>query len=292
MRSMTGMGTAQVRRDGMQLRVDIRSVNHRFLDIVFRLPPEFSDAEAALREKIAAAIERGRISVGVDLEGNGQQRGLELVVDEAYVDAYVQTARRLAKKHKLSGEIELDRVLALPEVMRLRKRETPARNLRPLLDEAFDAALAQFQAMRDKEGASLARALQKRLKVIEQERKKIGKHAAEIPREAQRRLRERLAKLGASEAVDPQRLAAEVALLADRANISEELDRLASHVEQFGSCLRTPGPTAKRMGFLLQEMHREVNTTGSKSTHLAITASVVRMKEELESLREQIANLE
>jgi uncharacterized protein (TIGR00255 family) len=292
MRSMTGMGSAQLRREGIQVRVDIRSVNHRFLDIVFRLPAELADVEVELREQIAAAIERGRISVGVDLESGGAQRGLEFVVDEAYVEAYVETARRLAKKHKLSGEIELDRVLALPDVAKLRKRELPTKLVRELLDEAFASALDHFQAMRDKEGATLAKVLHKRLKVIEQERKKVAKLAGEIPREIQRRLHERLAKLGASEAVDASRLAAEVALLADRASISEELERLASHVEQFEACLHTPGPTAKRMGFLLQEMHREINTTGSKSTHLAITSSVLHMKEELESLREQIANLE
>jgi uncharacterized protein (TIGR00255 family) len=286
------MGSALIRREGVQVHVDIRSVNHRFLDIVFRLPAELADREALLREKIAAAIERGRISVGVDIEGNGAQRGVELSVDEAYVAAYVETARRLAQKHKLKGEIELDRVLALPDVTKLRKRELPAKLLHQLLEEAFAKALGQFQAMRDKEGATLAKALHKRLKTIELERKKAVQLAAEVPREIQRRLKERLAKLGASEAVDASRLAAEVALLADRASISEELERLASHIEQFDACLRTPGPTAKRMGFLLQEMHREVNTTGSKSTHLPITASVLRMKEELESLREQIANLE
>jgi len=174
----------------------------------------------------------------------------------------------------------------------VRKRELPHKLMRELLNEAFAAALERFQAMRDKEGAALAKALHKRLKLIEQERKKVDKLAAEVPRESQRRLQERLAKFGASEFVDAARLAAEVAILVDRASISEEIERLASHVGQFEECLRTPGPTAKRMGFLLQEMHREVNTTGAKSTHLAITASVLRMKEELESLREQIANLE
>ncbi len=284
------MGGASARRAGVTLRADVRSVNHRFLEVVLRAPTGLSVLEGRVREKVAGAIERGRISVTLELEQAGG--GLEVAVNEPFVAAYVEALRELRRKYRLDGEIELAHVVARPEALEVRERILPEDTMLALLDEVVEGALAQFNAMRAREGGALARELARRCKLLRSQLKVVERHAATVPREAQRRLKERLAKLGAADAVDPARLAAEVALLADRATITEECERLTSHLQQFEETLRQSEPAAKRLGFLLQEMHREVNTMGSKSASLAITHAVVRMKEELESLREQIANLE
>jgi uncharacterized protein (TIGR00255 family) len=290
MRSMTGMGTASVRRDGVRLRADVRSVNHRFLEVVLRAPLGLSAFEAQVRERVAQAIERGRVSVTLEMEQAGGN--VEILVNEPFVRAYVETARSLARKHQLRGELEIGQVMARPESLTTRERALPERQLTALLDEALLAALKRFDAMRAREGKALGKQLLKRSSALRGYLREVERHAAQVPKEAQRKLQERLARLLAADAVDPVRLAAEVALIADRATISEECERLESHLQQFDETLAAQGPVAKRLGFLLQEMHREVNTMGSKSTLLAITNAVVRMKEELENLREQIANLE
>jgi uncharacterized protein (TIGR00255 family) len=290
MRSMTGMGSASVRRDGVTLRADVRSVNHRFLEVVLRAPLGLTAFEAQVRERVAHAIERGRVSVTLDMEHAGGS--MEVKVNDPFVSAFVQAARSLARRHHLHGELEVAQVMARPEVIVTRERVLPERELSALLDQTLQLALTKFDAMREREGKALAKQLRKRITSLHRYLREVERHAAQVPREAQRKLQERLARLGAADSVDPTRLAAEVALLADRSTISEECERLASHLQQFDETIRAGGPAAKRLGFLLQEMHREVNTMGSKSSSLAITNAVVRMKEELENLREQIANLE
>lgn len=290
MRSMTGLGVGSARGGGCVLRTEIRSVNHRFLDLSLRLPQQLSDAEPAIRELLSEAIDRGRVTLSVELERG--RDAVELHVNEAFVESYVKSARRLAKRHGLSKEIDVDRVLALPEAISIRERDLPAKLLHELLDKSVRQALKRFQSMREKEGKALRLELSRRVATLEKETRSIKKHAGEVPKEIRRRMEDRIRSLGAQDAVDPSRLAAEVAILVDRASITEEIERLGSHTVQFRESLDAKEPVAKRLGFLLQEMHREVNTTGSKSNHLGITRSVLRMKEELESLREQIQNLE
>jgi uncharacterized protein (TIGR00255 family) len=284
------MGAGSARRDGVTLRADVRSVNHRFLEVVLRAPLGLAAFEGAVRERIGKAIERGRVSVTLEMDQAGGS--VEVVVNEEFVRAYAKAVRGVARKHRLAGEVDLGQVMSRPEALSVRERVLPEKQLAALLDEALEAALKKFDAMREREGKALAKQLSKRCATLREWLREVEKQAALVPREAQRKLQERLARLGAADAVDPQRLAAEVALMADRSTISEECERLESHLQQFDETIAAPGPGAKRLGFLLQEMHREVNTMGSKSTSLAITNLVVRMKEELENLREQIANLE
>lgn len=284
------MGAAIARRDGVTLRADIRSVNHRFLEVVLRAPLGLAVFEGQVRERVGKAIERGRVSVTLEMDQTGGS--VEVFVNEAFVRAYTAAVRAVARKNRLQGDVDVGQVMARPEALTVREKVLPEKALAALLDEALEGALKKFDAMREREGKALAKQLSKRSDTLRAHLREVEKHAALVPRESQRKLQERLAKLGASDAVDPQRLAAEVALMADRSTISEECERLDSHLQQFDETIAASGPGAKRLGFLLQEMHREVNTMGSKSTSLAITNVVVRMKEELESLREQIANLE
>lgn len=290
MRSMTGIGVGSAREGHMTLRVEIRSVNHRFLDFVFRIPPALADMEIRLRKRLGEVLDRGRVTVTVDLDQG--QPDVEIAINESFVAAYIDARRKLASRHGLHESISLSDVLALPEAMTVREKRAASKELTALADKATEQALEKFQTMRQKEGRALAKELRRRLKIIGRETSTLRALAEKVPGDHYRRLEERLAKIGAADAVDPARLAAEVALLADKSSIAEEIERLDSHIQQFDEALAAQGPVAKRMGFLLQEMHREVNTTGSKSSSLDITKAVLRLKEELENMREQIQNLE
>ena len=290
MRSMTGMGAGRARDGGVTVHAEIRSVNHRFLDLALRCPSSLSRFEPVVRERVAKALDRGRVTASLELErGAGAVR---VVVDEEHLTAYLEAARAMALRHKLPGELDLAHVASLPEVFRVEEDAVDEKVLEGLIGRAVDQALERLDAMRSREGKALAKELRRRCAALSRHRKAVARHADELPALMRKRLEDRLAALGAKDAVEPQRLAQEVVLMAEKSTITEEMERLASHLEQFEETLQAEGPAAKRLGFLLQEMHREVNTIGSKSSLLVITDEVVRMKEEIENMREQIQNLE
>lgn len=290
MRSMTGMGIGQAHRDNTSVRVEIRSVNNRFLDLSFRMPPALMVFEATLRERVQKDVSRGRVTINVDLERG--QDDVEVRFNEPFISAVMESAREVAAKHGLDADIDLTDLMNLEAAFTVLEKDLPAETTKALLDEAFATAMTDYTAMREAEGAKLRDDLLGRLDSIAECLEIVRGRADEVPAELRKKLEARLERSGASDAVDPQRLAAEIALLADKATVSEEIERMESHIAQFRETAGNGGAGAKRLGFLLQEMHREVNTTGSKSTDLQITDAVIRMKEELENLREQIQNLE
>lgn len=290
MRSMTGMGIGQSHSGSTSIRVEVRSVNNRFLDLGLRVPPALAGFEGGLREKVQAVVSRGRVTVNVELERG--QDDVEVKFNEPFIHAVLESAREVAAHQGLEADLDLADLMNLDAAFTVHEADLPEDLVEKLLDEAFSAALADYTAMREAEGAKLRDDLLRRLDAIDTHMKVVSDRAAEVPAELRRKLEQRLERMGAGDAVDPQRIAAEVALLADRATVSEEIERMESHIAQFRETAGHGGAGAKRLGFLLQEMHREVNTTGSKSTDLQITDAVVRMKEELENLREQIQNLE
>lgn len=290
MRSMTGMGAVAVKGEGVTLRVEMRSVNHRFFDLSLRAPSRLSAYEPLIRDRVVARLARGRVTVSLELDLD--QRHGEVMVDEEFVASYLKAARRLARRQKLPGEIDIAHVVNLPEAFIVRERGIPEKVLKALVVEAVDKALDRLDTMRVKEGRALVRELRRRCKALSGHRRIVQERARDLPAQLRTRLEDRLSEVGARDVVDPQRLAQEVVLLAEKATITEEIERLGSHLEQFEETLSAQEPGAKRLGFLLQEMHREVNTMGSKSSDLTITDRVVRMKEEIENMREQIQNLE
>jgi uncharacterized protein (TIGR00255 family) len=290
MRSMTGMGIGRAHRDTTSVRVEIRSVNNRFLDLSFRLPSALTEFEAKLRERVQSGVERGRVTLTIELD-RGQPE-LDVRFNEPFLRAFLQSAREIAKKQGVDEDISMSDLVGLEDAFVVRQAELPPEIAESLLDEAFTQAMAGFAAMREAEGAKLRDDLLRRIDSIESRLEVVRQRAELVPAELRRKLEQRLERSGAGDAVDPQRLAAEVALLVDKATISEEIERMESHLAQFRDTATEGGAGAKRLGFLLQEMHREVNTTGSKSTDLGITDAVMRMKEDIENLREQIQNLE
>jgi uncharacterized protein (TIGR00255 family) len=284
------MGIGQAHAGSTAIRVEIRSVNNRFLDLAFRMPPALAGFENGLRERVQAAVTRGRVTVNVELERG--QDDVEVRFNEPFINAVLESAREVAQKQGLEADLDLADLMNLDAAFEVHEADLPKDTVARLLEEAFGQALGGYSQMRESEGAKLRDDLLRRIDAIETHMKVVAERAGEVPAELKRKLEQRLERMGAGDAVDPQRVAAEVALLADKATVSEEIERMESHVVQFRETASGGGAGAKRLGFLLQEMHREVNTTGSKSTDLQITDAVVRMKEELENLREQIQNLE
>jgi uncharacterized protein (TIGR00255 family) len=278
---MTGFGRGVAEHGQTRIAVDIRAVNHRFFDLKLRgsLAPAL---EEAITQRVRAAIERGSLTVQIQLAQTG---GIARINMQAAGAAHIQLAE-LARNLGMHGP-DLALVLAQPGVVTARTDEQEIPDA--TLVAAVDAALVQLQAMRETEGAALARELTLRLSDLERLRGKIANLARTVPEQIRARLTERIGKL---DGVDPQRIAQEVVLLADRADVTEELVRLASHLEQARQLIGSKEAVGRRLDFLTQELGRELNTIGSKSALAEITALVVEGKATLEKLREQVQNVE
>ena len=290
-RSMTGFGGAEGRVGSSRVSVELRTVNHRFFTPSLKLPGSYARWEAELRERLRQRIARGHVTLFVRAERDDARAGL--AIDEQRVAAYVAQLRDLQARHGIGGDIDLATLLRLPDVIgsgTVEDEPTDASELVALVD----AAAGALDRMRQDEGARLVAVLRERLAVVEGALARVAARAPQRLVEQRDRLRASVRELTEGLAVDEQRLAQEIALLADRLDVSEELDRFRAHIAAFHEALGATEaePVGKRLGFLLQEMLREANTTGSKANDAGILREVVVVKEELERLREQVENLE
>lgn len=293
MLSMTGFGNAEVQKGILTLAVELRSVNHRFLDVALRLPSLVSPFEIDVRQYLKDNLARGRVTVSVTTQVAQDPATATLDADRLAraVSLLRQAAAGLEKATGKPQDITLDHLMAVPDLLKADEAELSAEEIKSVLMEGLAVAVAGLQKMKISEGAALVTEMRQRLDNLEAHLGSVNAFVPKVAEEIQQRLLERLAKL-LDEPLDPQRQAQEVALLADKANINEECERLAIHIDSFRHALDEGGQVAKRLNFLLQEMHREVNTMGSKSNLMDITQLVIVMKDEVESLREQIQNLE
>jgi uncharacterized protein (TIGR00255 family) len=293
MLSMTGFGSGEATVSGVTITVELRSVNHRFLDVAVRLPAVLAPLESEVQKLLKERLARGRITCGVQLKA--MTGALPLLLDENRLDQALtflqEAAAKLAARTGRQIDITLDHLLAIPELFRSEESLLEDEAVPAALRDALNGAIDELLAMKEREGRELVAEMETRLGRLRGHLREVQRQVPQAAQEALTRLQARLAQL-ALDSVDPQRLAQEAALLADRSNINEECERLASHLEQFGAALSEGGQVAKRLHFLLQEMHREVNTMGSKTSLLAITQIVIAMKDEVESMREQVQNLE
>ena len=294
MRSMTGYGRRQMSRDGREMTVEIKTVNHRFLDISCRMPRALSFAEDAVRKQIGAALRRGHADVNVSYL-NLRQDAREVRVDEwlaiQYKEALLNVRRATRREGVCISEEDAAWIAQQPDVMQVTVQEEDQEAVLSLLADTAAEALADVTAMREKEGAALAEDLSFHLVELSRLRDEIALLAPKVPIIYQEKLKARIRELGVQE-IDPQRLAQEVALMADRCAIDEELSRLVSHIEQMSAAVQADGETGRRLDFLTQELNREVNTIGSKAADAEITKLVVAAKSEIEKLREQVQNVE
>ena len=290
--SMTGFGTATGTVGAQRLTVEIRAVNHRFFNPAIKLPSSMAQWEGEVREALRKRLSRGHVRLSVRMEREAS-RGLS--IDEDRIAAYVQQLRELKDRLGLAGEVDIATVLRLPDVISARDDDgaEDSGSVDELLAVVHDAANG-LDLMRDAEGERIADFLREHLRIIEAALARIRERAPDRLVEQHRRLQASVAELASGVAVDPQRLAQEIAILADRMDVSEELNRFGAHIAAFRSALDedSAAGVGKRLGFLIQEMLREANTTGSKSVDSSILGDVVAIKEELERLREQSENVE
>jgi uncharacterized protein (TIGR00255 family) len=290
---MTGFGTADGRVGAARVTVEVRTVNHRFFSPSLKLPSALSRWESEVREALRVRVARGHVTLMARHERDGAEERGGLAVDEARFAAYVAQLRDLAARHGLADTLDVATVLRLPDV--LTAEVTP--EVEPTLEELLavvERAADALTAMREDEGRRLAAVLEERIAIVEQALARIAERAPQRLAEQRDRLRAAVRELLDGAAVDEQRLAQEIAILADRLDVSEEIDRFRSHVTAFRAALGGTGgdQVGKRLGFLLQEMLRETNTTGSKANDAAMLHEVVLVKEELERIREQVENVE
>jgi uncharacterized protein (TIGR00255 family) len=289
---MTGFGSAEAGVLGGRLRVDIRTVNHRYFNPQLKLPAELSGIEGELRERLRRLLERGHVAVTARWIEAPARDGGGLAVDLARARQVVAAAKELKKKLKLKGEVDLAFVARQPDVLAAAtngaETAVPWADVKPIVEQAARDVLV----MREREGGALALELAGRLDALERGAATIARRAPERLTAEHRRLKQAVADLAGGVQVDEQRLALEVALLADKVDITEELVRFGTHLGACRQALASAEAVGKQLGFLAQELLREVNTMGSKANDAAITQAVIAMKGELEKFREQLENLE
>jgi uncharacterized protein (TIGR00255 family) len=288
-RSMTGFGAAEGTVGSARVAVEIRSVNHRFFNPSIKLPASLARWETEVREALRKSISRGHVTVTAWVERN---KDAAAGIDEARFAGYVERLKDLKQRYSLDGEIDLATVLRMPDVISTAAEQDEGSAEQ--LVEIVNRAVASLATSRDAEGKRLATFLNDRIGVVASAVDRLAARAPQRMLEHRDKLRTSIAELANGVAVDEQRLAQEVAILADRLDVGEELDRFHSHLAAFREAMAGNGTegVGKRLGFLLQELLREANTTGSKANDSAMTRDVIAIKEELERIREQVENLE
>lgn len=290
--SMTGYGRAESELKGGRLAVEVRSVNNRYLDVQVKTPRALLALEQRIRKSVQDRFARGRFDVFIALSGE-DGRSVRLKLDADLAGQYISAFRELQGKFGLPGEMDLSLLAAIPDIMtRDEAREDPEA-IWPSLLESLDRAMNDLQGMRTAEGAALAKDMTTRLGTIDRLVSAIQEKSPRVVEYARERMAETVKRL-IGEQLDPARLAQEIALLAERTDVTEELTRLRSHLAQFGGMLEGSSGAAvgRKLDFLLQEMGREANTVASKAMDADIARSVVDIKAELEKIREQAQNIE
>lgn len=290
MRSMTGCGSGKVQQDGWEVTVDLKTVNHRFLDISMRLPRNLSFLEQTVRESVSRKIRRGHVDVFLTVKRTDASAAT-VTSDPELAVLYTEAAKQLAERTGTQNDLTVSRLMQMEGVLTLNEQEMDEELVSGICNEAAEIAAEQVVQMREREGAHLKEDLKLHLDAADTLRASIRERAPLVVNEYREKLEGRLKNL-LTDAVEPQRLAQEVAIMADRCAIDEELARLDSHIRQMRKYLETEGEIGKKMDFLIQEMNRETNTIGSKASDAAIAQHVVDLKSEIEKLREQIQNVE
>ena len=290
MHSMTGYGRCQVERDGRMMTVEVKTVNHRFLDVSFRLARHLMFLDDAVRKGVAARLARGHVDVFVNYE-NHRADAREVRVDVDLAKAYQQAFASLSQALSCGDGAALSDYVRLPDVLTVQEKEEDQQVVREMFDEALSGALDALIAMRAQEGESMKRDILDKITKIEQIRDEVAVRAPMVVEEYRIKLKERIAALTDGE-IDEARLLTEIAIFADRAAIDEELVRLVSHTAQIRKTLELAEPVGRKLDFLVQELNREVNTIGSKAMDAQIAQCVVQAKGEIEKLREQVQNIE
>lgn len=289
-RSMTGFGRGNYENEGREYLVEIKSVNHKYCDISFRMPKTFNGIENKLRKEIENYASRGKIDVFIDFQ-NFSNVGNNINFNKELAKEYIKDLQELAKETGINSEINVIDISKMPDI--LKKEDNTDENL--IFNElnfALIQALEKFTKMKEIEGEKLVSDLENRINEISSKINQISDFSSGLTEEYIVKLNSRVKELMDTENIDENRLLQEIVIFSDKSSIEEELTRLKSHIEQFKELIKESSPIGKKIDFLIQEMNREINTIGSKANSLQITNLVIEVKTELENIREQIQNIE
>ena len=290
MKSMTGFGRSELTEEGVTVSVQISSVNRKSLDIMCNLPKEFQQLERQVVEKARNRIGRGRIQFSIEIKDErNESAGLP---SDVQIDAGIERLKRITERHGGSIEITPQVIVDLARLLESEASALPVEVVERLLMKCADAALEELVSMREYEGAALREDLETRCIVMKNTLNAVGKLAPEMVKKHRENLLGRLEQAGLEIDVEDERVLREMALFADRCDVSEEITRLYSHLGQFADLLDKVEPVGRSIEFLIQEIAREINTIGSKSSSIDVSKSALSLKNELERIREQVANVE
>lgn len=288
---MTGFGQNEVSDGQYSVKVELKSVNHRYLDLFIRTPKQYSQLEEVIRSSIQGRIARGRVEVMVWIEEFDDKKRI-VEINHALLEGYLQAFEVVREKIGSDEPIKPADLLMFPDILEIGEPEINWENLKKILSEALDGALNHLEKMRKAEGNNLFLDLEKKIMQVESLANKVAKLSPQVVDDYKEKLKERLGDLLDGTTISEERFLGEVAIFADKCSIDEELVRLTSHIRQFKESLRSGESIGRKLDFLLQEMNREVNTIGSKGNNADIAGLVVDMKGELEKIREQVQNIE
>ena len=291
LKSMTGYGRVKVENDLREITVELRSVNHRYLDLNIKVPRIYGYLEEMVSKQAQAAIARGKVDIFVSVRAK-EGADIRVSPNMAVIQGYVDAIKKVSETYGLSDEATALSLLRLPDAMEQSKEEADADQLKAEVSAVLDQALTEYNAMREKEGARLVEDVTYRAGLIAQSVDYVEQRSPDCVEEYRQRIAARMTELLDGTELAQQRILQEAALYADKVNVTEEIVRLRSHRAQLETMLRSPAAIGRKLDFLVQEMNRETNTIGSKANDFQIAKTVVDMKAEIEKIREQIQNLE
>lgn len=290
--SMTGYGKGDYENDQYKFKIEIKSVNHRYIDVSAKFPRQISYLEETIKRKVKEKLFRGKVDVYINLEYLSESQ-TDINIDTELARAYYNTLQGLIKDLNLNDDVSLNNILNIPDIIKLKKKEVDSDSILEVLNSALNEALENISSMREKEGEELKNDILGKLNVIKSHLKMIEEKSPEVVIEYKNKLNDRISELIDNDTIlDKERLNNEVAFFADKASIDEEIVRLKSHIKQLELILEEDGSIGRKLDFLIQEFNREINTIGSKSSDVTITGYVVELKSEIEKIREQIQNIE
>mgnify|MGYP004504650605 CR=1 FL=1 len=290
-RSMTGYGKETLCIEEREYQVEIKSVNHRYLDINIKIPRTLSYLEEEIKKEIAKKIKRGKIDVYIAYENNSQE-GKNIKINKELAKIYIEQLKELAQEEKISSNIEAIDIAKFPDILTIKTDEEDEKIRDEIIQTTINAT-EKIVEMKSVEGEKILQDLLRRIEKIENEIEKISKKSTGLIEEYVVKLEKRIKEILKTEEIDKTRLAQEVVIYADKCSIEEEVTRLKSHIYQFKNLINDNNETkGKKLDFIIQEMNRETNTIGSKANSLEITNGVIEIKTELEDIREQIQNIE
>lgn len=291
MKSMTGYGTAEAMYAGKKITVEIKSVNSRYSDISVKMPRLYSFLEAPVKKAVTNYTSRGKIDVYINIDSS-EDETKAVNVNVSLAKAYHEAIGKIAEETNTSGDVNAITLARLPDVLTIDAEDEDAEEMTRVVLSALEEAGAIYSKMRADEGYNMLLVLTEHLNVIESIVNIIEEHAPEIVTNYRAKIEARMKEIMGNVPYDEARLLTEVALFADKVNVDEEIARLKSHIEQMREMFKATEPVGRKMDFLIQEMNREINTTGSKCNNLSIARNVIDVKAEIEKLREQVQNIE